>query len=154
MEYINGIMSVCMDACLDLNIKGYDVIDPGVRDLVVVLHSNGYKTVCSCAGSVCNLEPYPWVVISFDFENEKEKVFNLLRIVADYNASLSTDGVLPRVTEYWTCTPIYVAGCYCLYLQASDNNVERSLDRVYELCENSTRLANFIEQNLENGEKK
>ncbi|MEI6843319.1 MAG: hypothetical protein WCK48_02340 [bacterium] len=132
----------------DLNLEyiGFNYVEEGIRVLVKTLWKIGYKTACSCAGHVKNLEPYPWVVIPVNLA--QDQFLNKLAIaVARYNMSLGKDGGMPRAIDTWSLIPIIATAGFMIYLQPTDINRERSTARISELRKSSSDLATFIEKN-------
>jgi len=129
---------------LDLDVRGFDVVEVGVRELVKVLWGLGYRTVCSCAGHTKGLEPYPWVVIPMGSASISNPLEKLALAVARFNVSLGKNGSLPEALKTWVLAPHCHIGGLLIYLQPLDTNVVRSPQRISELRQSSEKLASFI----------
>lgn len=133
---------VPMEPELNLDECGVAIIDDGVRELVKVLHDFGYKTVCSCGGHLHELEAYPWVVIIPD-EGDFSNVNSLIRALGRFNGKKCREQA-PKATEFWSLNPLVLNGTLALYLSPSDLNLDRSFDRMVELCLDGEKLAAFL----------
>lgn len=129
---------------LDLDIKGFDVVEVGVRELVKVLWGLGYRTVCSCAGHTKGLEPYPWVVIPVGSANISNPLDKLAMAVARFNVSLGKNGRLPEALKTWVLAPHCHVQGLLIYLQPLDTNIGRLPERISELRQSSAKLALFV----------
>jgi hypothetical protein len=132
-------------AGLDLNVCGFNVIEPGIRNLVYVLHRLGFTTICSCAGHVKALEPLPWVAISTLPANLSDrKLGGLMIFLARFNLSQGKNGKLPRASDTWVLSPQVVGNELLLFLRPQSLNERRSFAEIQRLRELGIKLASFL----------
>ena len=144
----DGDPIIPLEAALDLNQEGFQIIERGVRRLVEVLWRRGYRTVCSCAGHIKELDPFPWIAISLDL-NAPIKLAKIANAVARFNMMFGKDGHLPEWEDTWTLCPLISPSGFSIYLHPLDSNKIRSLSRISELRQRADVLASLFEKELD-----
>ncbi len=128
----------------DLGVTGFEVVEEGIRSLVVVLWERGYNTVCSCAGHIGGLEPLPWITILVN-EADPWSLLRLNQAVGRFNLSQGENGMLPETAVTWVLSPQITQGGLAVYLRPQSLNERRDRKEILRLREIGEKLAKFIQ---------
>lgn len=141
MNGVNGERRIRHECDLDLDKTGFDIVEEGVRDLVIALWRNGYNVFCSCAGHLY-ADAVPSVVVRI---REERELNDLFKVIAIFNGTRGRNGKLPIAADTWILSPQYLDDMSFAFLRPQSVNSEARPEELERLRTLGRRLARVIE---------